>query len=77
MKNGNMEKFGILEIWKIEKWENGKFWNRMVPYGTMRYHKVPYGTIMVPYGTIGYHMVPYGTIRYHRPYGTVGYLMVP
>merc|ERR1712078_121532 len=31
------------------------------------YHKVPYGTIrylMVPYGTIWYHKVPYGTIRY-------------
>ena len=39
----------------------------MVPYDTIRYHKVPYGTLMVPYGAIWYHMLPYGTIWYHPP----------
>ena len=44
----------------------------MVPYGTLWYLMVPYGTFMVPYGIF---MVPYGTFMV--PYGTLWYHKVP
>ena len=53
LKNGNVETMGNQ---KMEKMENHK-----VPYVTIWYRMVPYGTIrdhMVTYGTLWYHMVP-------------------
>ena len=42
LKNGKMENCGtVWKKWEIEKWKNGEFWYRMVPYGTLWYHKVP------------------------------------
>ena len=73
-----MEIWESLKKWKIEKWKNGKFWNRVVPYGTIWYHMVPWWYHMVPYGAIWYHMVPYGTLWCHMvPYDTIWYQMVP
>ena len=52
---------------------NLRFRYKMVLYGTICYHMLPYAT-----STIWYHMVPYGTIWYHMvPYGAIWYNMVP